>query len=202
MSVLIGGPGAGKGTQCEKLAAELDFCHLSAGELLRQEMSANTETGKSIAKHISDGKIVPVHLSLGLLKKAMDTYPKDQSVFPRATFLIDGFPRNWDNVKGWSEICEANSDLKGVVFFDVPADELRRRVLSRASDSGRYDDNEKDFQKRYEIYQTITLPIVEYYSNQSLLIHIDGSKSRDDVYLEFKSKIIKLLATNGSFKLS
>jgi UMP-CMP kinase len=94
---VLGGPGSGKGTQSERLSSTFGYVHLSAGELLRQERESGSPEGALIEEYLREGRIVPVELSLGLLKKAM--------VASGATrFLIDGFPRNQDNLEGWQRV--------------------------------------------------------------------------------------------------
>jgi UMP-CMP kinase len=94
---VLGGPGSGKGTQSERLSSTFGYVHLSAGELLRQERESSSPEGALIEEYLREGRIVPVELSLGLLKKAM--------VASGATrFLIDGFPRNQDNLEGWQRV--------------------------------------------------------------------------------------------------
>ncbi|CAN0565377.1 unnamed protein product, partial [Ectocarpus sp. 12 AP-2014] len=90
---VLGGPGSGKGTQCERLAKEYGYVHLSAGELLRQERASGSSDGQLIDDYIAEGRIVPVAISLALLRKAMETSE------PHSRFLIDGFPRNRDNIE-------------------------------------------------------------------------------------------------------
>lgn len=93
----LGGPGAGKGTQCERLERDYGFAHLSAGELLRTERNSGSADGDLIESYLSQGKIVPVALSLGLLRREMESRNTTR-------FVIDGFPRNQDNVDGWNEL--------------------------------------------------------------------------------------------------
>jgi adenylate kinase family enzyme len=108
---VLGGPGSGKGTQCERLMKEFDLCHLSAGELLRKERQSGSPQGQLIESFLVEGKIVPVSMSLSLLKREMDNR-RDQ------IFLIDGFPRNQDNVNGWDKDMKDCTEILGVLYFD------------------------------------------------------------------------------------
>ncbi|XP_078474492.1 UMP-CMP kinase-like [Lampetra planeri] len=114
---VLGGPGAGKGTQCEKIVETFGYTHLSAGDLLRAERSRKgSEFGTLIEKCIREGSIVPVEITLALLKKAMEeTMAKDPS---KSLFLVDGFPRNKDNLEGWQRHMEGKANVKFVLFFD------------------------------------------------------------------------------------
>ncbi|XP_051556527.1 UMP-CMP kinase-like isoform X2 [Myxocyprinus asiaticus] len=114
---VLGGPGAGKGTQCAKIVETYSYTHLSAGDLLREERSRKgSEFGQLIDNYIKDGKIVPVEITISLLKKAMEeTMKVDENKF---RFLIDGFPRNQDNLQGWNTVMDEKADVRFVLFFD------------------------------------------------------------------------------------
>ena len=175
---------SGKGTQCEKIVKQYGYKHLSAGELLRTEQNAkNSQFGELIHKHMVNGTIVPVAITCSLLLRAM----KDSKC---ENFLIDGFPRNQDNLNGW--ISEVNPDLvytKNVLFFDCSQTNCLIRCLKRgANGSGREDDDEEVLKKRFVTYKHSTLPIVEYYRKLGLLIEIDANRSVDDIYQQLISK--------------
>lgn len=121
---VLGGPGAGKGTQCAKLAAEFGIKHLSAGELLREEKLKPTENGRLIDSYLKEGKIVPVEISLNLLRGAIEQLRWNR-------YLIDGFPRNWDNLQGWDRIMSDVVDVESILFIECDETELARRLISR-----------------------------------------------------------------------
>uniref|UniRef100_H2LI96 Cytidylate kinase n=1 Tax=Oryzias latipes TaxID=8090 RepID=H2LI96_ORYLA len=114
---VLGGPGAGKGTQCSRIVENYSYTHLSAGDLLREERAREgSEFGQLIDNYIKEGQIVPVQITINLLRKAMeDTMQKDENKF---RFLIDGFPRNEDNLQGWNTVMDGKADVKFVLFFD------------------------------------------------------------------------------------
>ena len=120
----MGGPGAGKGTQCEKLSSEFGALHLSAGELLREERLSGSDSGKVIDSIINDGKIVPVAITIKLIKDAIIKSNYE-------LFLIDGFPRNQDNLNGWDENMADICDVDATIFIDCPEEELEKRLISR-----------------------------------------------------------------------
>ena len=93
--------GSGKGTQCAKLVEEYGVIHLSAGDLLRAERNSGSKVANEINEHIKNGSIVPVKITVGLIKKAMQGHMKNGNY----VFVIDGFPRNKDNYDGWYEVC-------------------------------------------------------------------------------------------------
>ena len=126
----LGGPGAGKGTQCARLEAEYGFVHLSAGDLLREERASGSPDGELIESYIAEGKIVPVRVTLNLIRKAM-------AASDAHTFVIDGFPRNSDNLEGWDEMMSDVTDVGGVLFYDVSHDVMQERIIKRGETSGR-----------------------------------------------------------------
>eukprot|EP00126_Sphaerothecum_destruens_P008558 Sdes_comp20259_c0_seq2m13736 len=142
---VLGGPGAGKGTQCEKIVKNFGYIHLSAGDLLREERKSGSKDGDLIERHIQEGKIVPVAITVQLIKKAMETSRSDK-------FLIDGFPRNQDNLDGWNKILANHVNFQFVLFFDCPEDLCLQRAMNRGQSSGRSDDNIESFKKRIATY--------------------------------------------------
>mgnify|MGYP001042538252 CR=1 FL=1 len=145
----MGGPGAGKGTQCAKIQEKFGYVHLSAGDCLREEKAnPDSKYGKLILEHISNGTIVPVEITLALLKRKMDYYVmKGQD-----HFLIDGFPRNKNNLDGWNNIMGDVANVEFCLFFDCPEEEMKSRLLERSKTSGRADDNIDVIKKRYNLY--------------------------------------------------
>ena len=176
------GPGSGKGTQCEKLSAEYGMKHLSAGDLLRQEMTKDSDDGKLIDDYLKRGQIVPVSISLNLLKNAMQAQPCYR-------FLIDGFPRNQDNLDGWNAIMKDICHLDTVLFIDCDEKELERRVLTRGTSSGRSDDNLETAKRRFTTYERDTMPIIKYFSTQKdiMFSHIDSSNNKEIVFDSVKN---------------
>ncbi|KAL3267252.1 hypothetical protein HHI36_011385 [Cryptolaemus montrouzieri] len=183
---VLGAPGAGKGTQCSKIVSDFGYVHLSAGELLRKETTKpNSKHGELIENCLKDGKIVPVEISCSLLKNAMLQSKKKK-------FLIDGFPRNEDNVEGWGKDVADHVDLQFVLFFDCPLEECIKRCLKRGAEgSGRTDDNEETLKKRIETYLSETSPIIKYYNILKIAYTIDASKDPDEVYRDVKEIMIK-----------
>lgn len=181
---VLGPPGAGKGTMCERIVEEFGYQHLSAGELLRSEQSnSNSKYGKIIQNHMIEGTIVPVSITCSLLENAMNQSKKNK-------FLIDGFPRNQDNVDGWNESLKDKTELQTVLFFDCSLEICLQRCLKRGI--GRSDDNEETLKKRVQTYLTETSPIISYYEKMGLVNVINSTDSPDSVYLNVKSILNKL----------
>ncbi|XP_034742937.1 UMP-CMP kinase [Etheostoma cragini] len=183
---VLGGPGAGKGTQCSKIVESYNYTHLSAGDLLRAERAREgSEFGQLIGNYIKEGKIVPVEITINLLKKAMEeTMQKDEKKF---RFLIDGFPRNEDNLQGWNNVMDGKADVKFVLFFDCGNQVCIDRCLERGKNSGRTDDNRESLEKRIQTYLQSTQPIIKLYEKQGKVFTVDASRSVDKVFADVKA---------------
>ncbi|TQS39228.1 hypothetical protein Golomagni_00250 [Golovinomyces magnicellulatus] len=183
---VLGGPGAGKGTQCAKLVHDYNFTHLSAGDLLRAEQNREgSEFGELIRNHIKEGKIVPMEVTVQLLKNAMvDVVNKNPD--GRGKFLIDGFPRKMDQaLKFEKTVCRG----KFVLFFDCPEEEMKERLLKRGKTSGRSDDNIESILKRFRTFVETSMPVVEYFESQDRVVKIPASQSIEEVYKETCNKL-------------
>ncbi|KAH9489422.1 cytidine monophosphate (UMP-CMP) kinase 1, cytosolic [Bulinus truncatus] len=177
---VLGGPGAGKGTQCEKIQKTFGYQHLSAGELLRQErLDPGSQYGEEIEKHIKNGTIVPVAITCSLLRREMEKSSKNH-------FLVDGFPRNQDNLEGWNKEMDGVAKVTRVLFFDCPDDICIERCLSRGLTSGRTDDNAESLKKRIQTYRDSTMPIVDHFRQLKLVSEIQGDKSAEEVFEDVK----------------
>ncbi|XP_030258445.1 UMP-CMP kinase [Sparus aurata] len=187
---VLGGPGAGKGTQCSKIVEGYSYTHLSAGDLLREERAREgSQVGQLIDSHIKEGKIVPVEITIKLLRTAMeDTMQKDEKKF---RFLIDGFPRNEDNLQGWNTVMEDKADVKFVLFFDCSNEVCIQRCLERGKSSGRTDDNRESLEKRIQTYLQSTRPIVDQYAKLGKVRTVDASRCVDEVFADVKAILDK-----------
>ncbi|KAF9451236.1 UMP-CMP kinase [Macrolepiota fuliginosa MF-IS2] len=196
---VLGGPGAGKGTQCSKLVKDYNFCHLSAGDLLRAEQNRDgSQYGELIRTNIREGKIVPSFVTLKLLENAMTDVLKTKSGEDKGwrdghgRFLIDGFPRKMDQAQLFDdEICLSSL----VIFYDTTEEVLERRLLERAKTSGREDDNIDSIRKRFRTYKNETMPVINYYEGKGKTATIDGSGSIEEVYVVTTGVIDKVLAS-------
>ncbi|XP_043989042.1 UMP-CMP kinase [Gambusia affinis] len=187
---VLGGPGAGKGTQCSKIVEAYNYTHLSAGDLLRAERGREgSEFGQLIDNYIKEGKIVPVEITISLLRQSMEeTMTKDQT---KSYFLIDGFPRNEDNLQGWNRVMDGKADVKFVLFFDCSNEVCIDRCLERGKSSGRTDDNRESLEKRIQTYLNSTRPIIEQYQKHGKVRTIDASRSVDQVFADVKAILDK-----------
>jgi len=178
---VLGGPGAGKGTQCANIVKTYGFIHLSAGDLLREERSKpGSEFGELIEKHIRDGTIVPVEITCSLIESAMK---KSES----NNFLIDGFPRNQNNLEGWDKQMGDKVKVHFVLFLEAPEDVCVGRCLQRGqAGSGRSDDNPESLKKRVVTYTNDTMPIINHFNGLNLVRKVDAAKSPEDVFGQVK----------------
>jgi len=194
---VLGGPGAGKGTQCEKLVQEFGFCHLSAGDLLRAEQNREgSQYGAMIRQYIKDGQIVPMEVTIKLLENAMkatldEGRPGEGWTDGKGRFLIDGFPRKMDQaLKFDEEVCLSSL----VLFYTTTEEVMLKRLLKRGETSGRDDDNEESIKKRFRVYKETTMPVIEHYNKQDKVVEVDSSSSIEEVY-EKGAKVIRDLLT-------
>lgn len=171
ITFVLGGPGSGKGTQCEKIVETFGLTHLSAGDLLRREIAMHTQNGAMILNLIKDGKIVPSEVTVKLLQKELESSNSSK-------FLIDGFPRTEENRVAFERIVGADPDV--VLFFDCPEEEMVKRVLNR--NQGRVDDNITTMKKRLKIFEALNRPVIDYYKNKGKLYTINAIGTVDDIF--------------------
>ncbi|OTB08738.1 hypothetical protein M426DRAFT_316754 [Hypoxylon sp. CI-4A] len=214
---VLGGPGAGKGTQCERLVARYGFAHLSAGDLLRAEQNRpDSEFGDLIRHHIRNGLIVPMEVTIALLEAAMrqildeptaaaaaaavtssSTSTSTSTSDPQAggrknkgRFLIDGFPRKLDQATKFEE---AVVPARFVLFFDCPEAEMERRLLERGKTSGREDDNADSIRKRFRTFVETSMPVVDYFDRQDRVVKVDATPPPDRVFEHTGAELEKRL---------
>lgn len=143
---VLGGPGAGKGTQCKNLVEKYNFKHLSTGDLLREEVALGSENGIRLAALMAEGALVPTIDLIGLVEAAMK-----KNGWADSKFLIDGFPRNEENITCWGEHLANKVNTQGVLFLEISDPQLMRdRLLGRSE--GRADDNAIAIEKRLSVY--------------------------------------------------
>ncbi|KAK5280995.1 UMP-CMP kinase-like protein [Cryomyces antarcticus] len=180
---VLGGPGAGKGTQCANLVRDFGFKHLSAGDLLREEQNRKgSEFGDMIKEYIRNGQIVPMEVTVQLLENAMKSAMDHEN---KHKFLIDGFPRKMDQALKFEEaVCPSAFTL----FFDCPEEVMQQRLLERGKTSGRADDNEESIKKRFKTFEETSMPVVNYYKEQGKVVWVTATAGPDEVYKVTKEK--------------
>lgn len=203
--VLLGGPGAGKGTQAQRLVAEYGVAHISTGDLLRAAIKNGTELGAQAKSYMDKGQLVPDKLVVNLVKERLADDDAQKG------FILDGFPRNTAQaVVLDSELKDMGLALDAAVLVDVDPDVIVKRLSSRRTCKNcgytapagvdvcprcggemyqRDDDKPETIQHRLDVYQTQTAPLIEYYKGHGLLTTVNGEQAVDDVYKDMKEQL-------------
>ncbi|SAM00307.1 hypothetical protein [Absidia glauca] len=178
---VLGGPGAGKGTQCDRLKNDYDFVHLSAGDLLREEQNREgSKYGDLIKHYIKEGLIVPMEVTIALLEQAMrESMEKDN----KYRFLVDGFPRKMDQAIKFEESVVSS---KLVLYFECPEQVMLERLLKRGENSGRTDDNIESIKKRFRVFKDTSFPVIEAFEKENKVKTVSCVKPVDEVYQEVR----------------
>ena len=199
--IFLGPPGAGKGTQAERIAERYGLAHISTGDMLRAEMREGTDLGKAAQGYISRGELVPDDVIIGMVKTRIQQPDCAQG------FLFDGFPRTVAQADALSAIC----CIDRVINIDVPFERLVARISGRrmCPDCGaayhvssytdtscakcggklyqRDDDKPETIRHRLDVYESQTAPLVEYYKGHSILKEVNGDRPVDEVYADVKA---------------
>jgi adenylate kinase len=182
--LLIGPPGAGKGTQGDRLAQRLGLAHIAAGDLLRAEVRAGSAIGREVKDYLDRGDLVPDAVILELL------LPRVVAAAAASGYVLDGFPRSVaqaEEARALAKRAGAGPDV--VLYLDVPRDELVRRILARAAEQGRSDDNPVTVRNRLAVFDEVTKPLIEHYRERGLLKVIDADRGPDAVTEEILSAL-------------
>ena len=203
--VLLGAPGAGKGTQAQRLVADYSVAHISTGDLLRAAVKAQSELGVAAKKYMDAGELVPDQLVIDLVKERLAADDAQKG------FILDGFPRNTTQaVTLDTELAAMGRELDGALLVDVPAEVIIDRLSSRRTcrDCGytagpdttvcpscagemyqRDDDKPETIKNRLDVYEKNSSPLVEYYRGQGILKVVDGNRDIDLVSTDVKAEL-------------
>ena len=176
---VIGGPGCGKGTQCKKIVENFKYQSFSTGDLLRKYVKDKKEGYKEIDDQMQKGNLI----SSETLMKVLKEYILNSRI---KKILVDGYPRNQENIDVWEKEMKDLVEVKGALYIEVSNEEMKKRLLGR--NEGRADDNEETITKRLETFDKETKPIVDYFEKQGNLIKIDGMKTVDEISKEIAEK--------------
>lgn len=176
--ILFGPPGAGKGTQSEKLLAHYQLKHISTGDILRAERKAGTELGQQANAYIEKGELVPDHVVIGMVEQVVRQHPDARG------FIFDGFPRTVAQGAALDQMLEhLGMNISMVLALQVDEEELTRRLLERGKMSGRADDqDEATIRNRFRVYNNETAPLIAFYQKQEKMQQIHGMGSVDEIF--------------------
>jgi adenylate kinase len=180
--ILFGPPGAGKGTQAEKLVNHFDLPHLSTGNIFRANIKNKTPLGKKVKSILDSGELVPDETVVELVADELHKEKYDHGV------IFDGFPRTVGQAEALDQYLEENDKkVDAFITLDVPEQELINRILSRGE--GRTDDTPEKVKTRLEVYRNETEPVLNYYKNQGLVEQINGVGDVDEIFERIKKAV-------------
>jgi len=187
--VLFGPPGAGKGTQSQKLIDKYNLIHLSTGDLLRSQIAAGTELGLKAKSLMDNGLLVPDEVVIGMIASKVQEHKHSNG------FIFDGFPRTVPQAQGLDKLLfENGTEISCMIALKVDDEELTKRLLLRGQTSGRPDDqNEELIRKRVQEYNTKTTPVADYYAGQGKFYAVDGIGEIDEIFADLCRHIDALL---------
>lgn len=175
--ILFGPPGAGKGTQSEKLIQKYGFVHISTGDLFRWHTKNDTELGKRVKEIMNSGMLVPDEITISMLKEELDKNPQAKG------FLFDGFPRTVAQAEALDKFMKAQGTaIHFVIALDVTEQEVRSRIAKRRTIENRLDDEEDKLNKRITEYFTKTIHVLPFYEKQGRLKTVQGAGNIEDIF--------------------
>ena len=175
--VLFGPPGAGKGTQSEKLIQKYGFVHISTGDLFRWHTKNDTDLGKRVKEIMNSGSLVPDAITIAMLKEELDKNPQAKG------FLFDGFPRTVAQAEALDKFMKDNNTaIHHVIALDVSEEEVRTRIAKRRTVENRVDDEEEKLNKRITEYFTKTVHVLPFYQQQERLKTVSGIGNIDTIF--------------------
>ncbi len=174
--VLLGPPGAGKGTQAKRLAAHLGVPAISTGDIFRSNIEGGTQLGRLAQSYMNDGGLVPDELTNDMVRDRIGQADCGTG------FILDGYPRTLAQVDALDGMLKGlDTQLDRVVEITVDVEEVVRRLHQRAVEQGRPDDTPEVIRRRQEVYLEQTAPLVDVYGERALLVQVDGMGDVDDV---------------------
>ena len=191
--LLLAPPGAGKGTQGERLADRLGVRHISAGERLRAEARAGTPAGREIAAHLDRGDLVPDAIVVDVLTPAV------VAAVAAGGYILDGFPRTLPQATTAAALgARLGLTLQAVVYLYASEAVLVQRLLGRAREGGRSDDTSAVIAHRLEVFATTTSPLIDYYRDRGILVAVDADRPPEAVTAEILTRLPDRSPTRGT----
>lgn len=188
--LLMGPPGAGKGTQAARLAAERGLAKLSTGDMLRDHVARGTDLGNRAKAIMDSGELVPDDVIVGMVRATFESKPD-------LRFLLDGFPRTPGQAAALDALlAEHGASITAAIALAVVDDELVRRLVLRSEEEGRSDDGEEIVRTRMEVYRRQTQPLLDYYDGQGTLRRVDGSGDVETVTARLRNVLEEIEASS------
>jgi adenylate kinase len=182
---MLSPPGAGKGTHCEWLTRETGVAHISAGDLLRAEIARGSDLGRRLAEYTGRGDLVPDDLVFDLITPVVIAAARDTG-----GYLLDGFPRTLPQALRAQEIgVQQDLSAQAVVYLTAPESVLVDRLLARAAEQGRPDDDPAVIRHRLTVFAGATAPLVDHYRGRGLLLEIDADRPVADIRLDLRGRL-------------
>uniref|UniRef100_A0A7S4PX53 Adenylate kinase n=1 Tax=Alexandrium monilatum TaxID=311494 RepID=A0A7S4PX53_9DINO len=178
----LGGPGAGKGTQCARISETFGYQHLSTGDLLREELlRPHSPVRDLIQDRLREGGLVPDELVLRLVQRALE-----ERGWEGGKYLVDGFPGSADNLTAWNRVLGTKASVRQALFFECPEAIMEARLLERGQRNERDDDTLDAIRKRLEVFRRESMPVVHKFESDGLLRRIDGSRTEEEIWADVK----------------
>jgi adenylate kinase len=188
--IIFGPPGSGKGTQSAKIVEKYNLIHLSTGDLMREEIANDTALGREVKKYIDKGMLVPDEIIM------RELYEKASHHLDAPGLIFDGFPRTIVQAEMLDQMLEKHGmPIDVVLSVDVSEEELFKRLMGRAEDSGRSDDKTDIIWRRIEIYKEQTLPLIDFYKKQGKIVSINGMSPVEEVFGKITTAVDTYLET-------
>ena len=183
--VLIGPPGAGKGTQANILCKSKELFHFSTGDILRDEIKKKSEIGQKIESIINAGKLVGDEIIIKIVEKILS-----EELSRNNGVLFDGFPRNIDQARGFDEVLKKkNQKIDRVIHIVIDKEEIIKRIQKRQSEENRDDDNVDVLKSRLDVYLKETTPLIDLYKKKNILKTLDGMQAIESVSNDMSKSI-------------
>lgn len=187
--ILFGPPGAGKGTQANKIEDNYDTAHISTGDMLRSAVKNGTELGRLAKSYMDKGELVPDGVVIGIIKDRISESDAKKG------FMLDGFPRTVPQAEALSEMLNSQGEsIDAVISIEVDDREIITRILERQKIEGRQDDTEDVVRNRLDVYRNQTEPLKSYYGDEGVLYEVDGMGTVDEVFERIDSVLAGLKA--------